>query len=187
MDTAITQFTVMEIGFLGTVTGEFGHSGHSLAFMLTFLNLILYNLCYVGMDMKVIVYFLLHKIADILVDTVSSRSHRCRAQLNLSLTFEHRVFHIKGNSSNKTVSDIRIVIVLAIKLFDGFGNMLLKGTLVSTPLGGMLTIDKRMELLPILICMSKSNLYILTFDMDDIIKAIYSHVIGKKVLQTMTT
>ena len=61
--------------------------------------------------------------------------------------------------------------------------MLLKSTLMCTPLSGMLPIDKRIILFAILSGVCKGNLYILIFKMDDGIQTGSRHIIIQQIHQ----
>ena len=119
------------------------------------------------MDVQKIVNILFDEVAHILVDTLASGIHRQRAQFYLRLALEHWFFHVDGYSRNNTVSDVTIFNVLAGKFLNSLCYMLLESALMSTSLRGVLTIDKRMILLSILIGMSERYLYILALNMDD--------------------
>ena len=175
----------MEISLLGTLTGQFGNTGHRLTLTLTLLDLILHHLSHILMDMQIVIHLLLDEVADILVDAHTIGSHRQRTQLNLCLTLEHRLFHIDGNRCHNTSTDVAIL-VLAEEIADGPGNMLLEGTLMSTALGRMLTIDEGIVFLTILIGMGKGNLDILAFQVDDGIKSVVGHAVVQQIFQSMT-
>ena len=64
--------------------------------------------------------------------------------------------------------------------------MLLQSTLVSTSLGGMLTVYKGIVFLAILIGMRESDFNVLPFQVDNIIQAFGSHVVFQQILQAMT-
>ena len=64
--------------------------------------------------------------------------------------------------------------------------MLLEGTLMGAALCGMLSVDKRVILLTILIRVGKGNLDILALQMDDRIEAIVGHAIVQQVFESMT-
>ena len=64
--------------------------------------------------------------------------------------------------------------------------MLLEGTLMSTALGGVLTIHEGIVLLAILIGMGKGDLDIFALHVDYLIETLVGHIIGQEILQTMT-
>ena len=137
------------------------------------------------MYMQEVVYLKLHKVANILVDALSTGSHLQRAELNLGLTLEHRFLNIYGYGSHKSVANVGELVVLAEELLYGAGYMLLEGTLMSTSLGGMLTIDKRVILLAILVGMGESYLYVLALDVDDRIERVGGHGVSQEVGKTI--
>src|SRR5574344_218854 len=63
--------------------------------------------------------------------------------------------------------------------------MLLEGTLVRTALSSMLAVHERIVLLSVLVGMGKSNLNVLTLQMDDGIEGIRSHAVFQQVLQAV--
>ncbi len=137
------------------------------------------------MDMQVVVDFLLDEIANILVDAHPARGHRQRAQLDLRLTLKDRFFHIDGYRSHDTSTNVAVLIFPEI-VTDGSSDMLLEGTLMGTTLRGVLTINKGIVLLAILIGMGKGNLDILTLQMDDGVKRLVGHTVFQQILQSMT-
>ena len=141
MNATITQFAVMEISLLGTLSGQFGNTSHRLTLALTIFDLILKHLCYILMDMQIVINLLLDKIAHIFINADTIGRHGSRAKLNLSLALENRLLYINRNCRYDTSTDITIL-VFAKKLFDGTGDMLFESTLMGTTLSGMLTIDE---------------------------------------------
>ena len=186
MDAAVTEFTVVKVGLLGALTCQLGHTSHRLALTLALLDLVFQDFSHILMDMKIVVHFLLQEIAHIFIDGFSTiRSHRRTSELDFRLTFKDRFLYIDGNSRHQSVADVAILI-LAVELLDGLGNMLLESTLMSTSLGSMLTIDEGIVFLAILIGMGKGYLNILTLHVDNIIETLIGHIVAQKVLQTMT-
>ena len=175
----------MEICLLGTLTGQFGNTSHRLTLTLTLLDLILHHLSHILMDMQIVIHLLLDEVADILIDAHTIGGHRQRAQLDLRLTLKHRLFHIDGNCSHNTSSDVTILI-FSKEIADGPGDMLLEGTLMGTALSGMLTIDEGIVFLTILIGMGEGNLDILAFQVDYRIKSVVGHTIVQQIFQSMT-
>ena len=140
----------MEIGFLGTLTSQFGNTSHGLTLTLTLLYLILNNLSHILVDVQVVIDFLLNEIAHVFIDTHTIRCHRQRTKFNLRLTLEHRLFHIDGNGSHNTSTDVAILIFPE-EIANCSSDMLLESTLMSSTLRGVLAIDEGIILLTILI------------------------------------
>ena len=174
----------MQVSFLGTLTSQFGDTSHRLALALTLLHLALYHFSYILMDMQVVVDLLLDEVAHIFINGLAVRSHLRRTQLDFRLTLEYRLLDIDGNSSNHTRSDVAIFI-FAEEFLDGLGNMLLEGALMSSALRGVLTVDKGIVLLAILVGVGESHLDVLALHVDDVVEAVIGHVVGKKILQTV--
>ena len=186
MNAAVAQLAVVEIGFLRTFTGEFGHSRHCLALALVLLNLLKHHLRDLGILVKIIVNLGLYEVSHILVDTYTAVGHhRERTKLNLGLALEHRLLHIDGYGSHNAVANVAILEVLVIELLDGLGDMLLEGTLMSTALGGMLTVDKRVILLAILVGMGEGNLDVLALEVDDRIETVTRHRVVEKIFESV--
>ncbi len=186
MDAAIAQLAVVKVRLLGTLTSQFGNASHRLALTLTLLDLVLQNLSHILVDMEIVIYFLLQKIAHILIDGFAPvRRHCGTSELNLRLTLKHRLLYVQCNGSHQSVSDVDILI-LAVELLDGSGDMLLEGTLMSTALGGVLAVYEGIVLLAILIGMGKGNLDVFALHVDNLVKTFIGHVIGQEILQTMT-
>jgi len=136
--------------------------------------------------MEIVIYFLLQEIAHILIDGFASvRRHCGTSELNLRLTLEHRLLYVQCNGSHQSVSDVAILI-LAVEFLDGSGNMLLEGTLMSTALGGVLTIHEGIVLLAILIGMGKGDLDVFALHVNNLIETFIGHIVGQQILQTMT-
>ena len=69
MDSAVTKLPIVEVGLLGSLTGQLRHTRHSLALTLALLDLCLQNVRTVLLvDMEVVVYILFDKVADIFID-----------------------------------------------------------------------------------------------------------------------
>ena len=156
----------MEVGLLSTFASQLGDTSHRLTITLALLDLILQHLCHIAVDMEIVIHLLLYEVTNIFIYADTLRRHHSRTQLNLRLTLEDRFLDIDGDSCNDTSTDIAILILIE-ELLDGSCDVLLKGTLMSTALSSMLSVDKRIILLTILISMSKGNLYVVTLKMDD--------------------
>ena len=175
----------MQVGLLGTVTGQLRHAGHCLALTLTLLDLVLNDFRHISMDVQVVIDLLLDEVADILVDAVAVGRHLRAAQLDLRLALEDGFLDVDGDGRHDTGTDVT-VLVLAEELLDGFGNVLLEGTLVGTALRGVLAVDERVVLLAILVGMGKGYLNVIALQVDDGVQRIVGHAVLEQVLQTMT-
>ncbi|MPM53060.1 hypothetical protein SDC9_99824 [bioreactor metagenome] len=75
MHSAIAQFTVMQIGFFGSFSCQFGYSGYCLAFFLGILNLLKHDFgCFV-IDVQEVIQLLFHEIADEFTNRRTIRTH----------------------------------------------------------------------------------------------------------------
>ena len=144
--------------------------------------------------MQVVVYLGLDEITHKLVDARSGRlvflrygrPHVVRSEFGLGLAFEHRFFHIESNGRYNPVSDIGEFLILVVEFLDGTSDVFLQGTLMRTPLGGVLTVHKRIVLFAILVGMRESDFNILALQVYDFIKSFGGHVVLQQVLQAMT-
>ena len=185
MDAAVAQLAVVQIGLLGTLASQLGNASHSLSLALALGYLLLHNLSHIGMDVQEVVYLKLDEVANILVDALAARRHLQRAELNLGLALKHRFFHVDGYGSHKAVAYVGELVVLAEELLYGARYVLLEGALVGAALGGVLSVDKRVILLAILVGMCKGYLYVLALDVYDGVKRVGGHGVGKEVGKTI--
>ena len=81
----------------------------------------------------------LYEVANKLIDGVAIGCHYRRTKLNLGLRFENRFLNINGDGGNHAISDVAIF-VFPEEFFDSLGYMLLKCTLMSTSLCGVLPV-----------------------------------------------
>ena len=174
----------MQISLLGTLTSQLGNASHRLAFTFRLLDLTLDDLSNILMDMQVIVDLLFDEVAYIFINGISIGSHLRRTQLDLRLTLEDGFLHIDGNGSNNTRTNVTIL-VLAKELLDGLGNMLLESTLMGTALCGVLTVDKAVVLLTVLVGMGKGYLDVVTLQMDNGVEGVIGHAVFQQVLQAV--
>ena len=63
------------------------------------------------------------------------------------------------------------------------GNVFLQGSLVCAALGGVLPVDKGVVLFAVLVGVCEGNLDVLSFQVDDVVKAFAGHVVFQQVLQ----
>ena len=68
VDAAVAQLTVVQVGFLGTLTGYLRDAGNGLAFFFGFLDFLQQDFGHIGMLVEVVVYLLFYEIAHKLVD-----------------------------------------------------------------------------------------------------------------------
>ena len=142
VDAAITQLPVVQVGFLGAFTCQFGHSGNGFAFFFRILYLLQHDFGYIGMFVEEIVYLLFYEVTHELIYCDASRRHIGRAEFDFGLAFKHRFFHVDSNGGYQSVTDVSIVLILVIELFDGAGDVFFESTLMGTSLSGMLTVYK---------------------------------------------
>ena len=139
------------------------------------------------MDVQVVVYFALNEVAHVFVNAFSARTHCERAQLNLSLAFEHRLLHVDGNCCHHAVANVYVLVVFGEKVFNGFGDVFLKGTLVRTTLRGMLSVNERIILFAVLVGVGKGNFNVFALNVDDGVEPIVGHAVVQQVGQAIAT
>ena len=182
----VTQLTIVQVGLLAHLASLLGHTSHLLADTLTLLHLRENHLSHVSILVQEIIHLLLDEIPHKLVDAHPTlRRSRQRAQFHLSLTLKQRLLDIDTDSSHQTIANIPILIVLARIVLDDLSDILLERSLMRTTQRRMLTIDKRIVLLTILLRMRKRNLDILTRQMTNRVESIVVHTIIQEVRQTV--
>ena len=138
------------------------------------------------MDVQIVIDLLLDEVADVFIDAHTAiGGHRERTEFDLGLTLEHGFLDVDGNGGYDTCTNVA-VLVFAVELLDGTGNMLFKRTLVGTTLSGVLTVNKRVILLAILIGMGESYLDIFALKMHNRIECIAGHAVFQQVFKSMT-
>ena len=188
MNSAIAEFPIMQISLLCTLTSQLGYASHSLTFVFTLSNFILKHVGHIFfMNVQKVINLALNKVTNILVYGFTAWLHQRRTELNLGLRLKDWLFNVNGYSRNDTISNICKFVVFVEKLLNCTRNMLFKSTLMRSALRSMLTIHKAMVLFTILIGMSEGNLDIFSFDMNDRIKWVNSHVVNQQILQTIAT
>ena len=186
MDAAIGQFAVVKVGFLGTLTGLLGYAGYLLALFLGFKDLFEYHVGYLRLLVKQVIDLFLYEISHKLIERYTAvGTHGGGTQLNLGLTLKHRFLNIHCNGSHYAVTHVARFKLLAVKLLDGTGNMLLECALVSSALRCILTVHKRVVLLTVLVCMGKGNLNIRSLKMNYGIQALGTHALTQQVFQSV--
>ena len=185
MNAAVAQLAVVQVGFLGTLACQLRHACHGLALLLALADFLQHHVGHVGVLVQVVVYLLLDEVAHILVHRDAVGAHGERSELDLRLAFEHRFLHVHRDGGHQAVADVSEFKVFSAVFLDGSGDVLLESTLVSAALRGMLTVDERVVLLAVLVGVRESNLYVLTFQVDDGIDALGGHLVVEQILQSV--
>ncbi len=175
----------MQVRFLCTLTGQFGNPCDGFAFFFRFLNFLLYYFGYIRVLVQKVIHFLFDEITYILVDGHSAGKHIGRTQFGLGLALEDRFFHIDGNGSNQSVTDIGIIHVFVEEFLDSTGDVFLESTLMRTSLRGVLTVDKGVIFFSVLSGMSEGYFDVFPFQVDNRVKSGCRHVVVQKVYQTI--
>ena len=135
--------------------------------------------------MQIIVHFLLDEVANVFVYAYTFRTHSERSELNLCLTFKHRLLNVYGNGGHKTISYITIFKVFAREFLYSACNMFLERALMSTSLGCMLSVNERVIFLTILIGVCECYLDILPLEMYYRVDTIVSHIIIEQIFKSV--
>ena len=184
---AVAQLPVVQVCLLCTFPCEFSDSGHSLSFLFALLYLLQHHVGHFLVFVQEVVHFGFYEVAHVFVYAhTTSRGHGERTELNLRLTFKHRFLHVDGDGRHETVTNVGVFEVFAEEFLYCLGNMLLERTLVSTALCGVLSVDKRMIFLAILVGMGECNLDVLSLEMDDGIESVARHGVVEQVLESVS-
>ena len=186
VNTAVAQFAVVQVCLFCTFTGKFGYTCNGFTLFLGFLDLLLYRFGYIRILVQEVVHFLFDKVAYIFIDCHSAGNHIGRTQLRFRLTLKDRFFHIDGNGSNQSVTNVGIVHILVEELLDSTGDVFLESTLMRTSLGGMLTVDEGVIFFSVLSGMREGDFDVFPFQVDDRVKSRCRHIVVQKVYQTIT-
>ena len=185
MHTAVAQFAVVQVGFLGTFTCQLRHARHRLAFPFGLLDFVFKYVCEVFLVyMEIIVDVCLDEITHVLVDGFAVGCHLGRTELDLRLRLEDRFLDVHGDSRHQSVADVAIL-VFAEELLDCPRDMLFEGRLVRAALRSMLTVHERIILLTVLVGVCEGYFNILSFHVDDGIQRVDGHVVRQEILQSM--
>ena len=167
---AVTQLLIVQARLLSTLTRQLGHATHRFALTLVGLDRLEHHLGDLGVHVEVVVELLLEEVADKLLYRHAPqwfmlkhwvlRHHLFGAQLDLRLTLELRLDDANADCCCHARANVPILKALARKLLDDTSHLLAKGCQVGTSLCGVLTIDKAVKLLSVLLNVCDSDLYV---------------------------
>ncbi len=177
MDAAVTQFFVMQIGFLCPFARQFGNAGNRFTLFFRVEDFLLQDVGSFGTLVQVIIEFLLQEIVNILADRNAVRRHLFRAQLRFCLRLEYRLFHFNTDACHHAVADVGIFEIPVVVLFDDTGCRFAEGRQVRPPLRGVLPVYKRVIFFAILIGVRNRDFYIFTGKVDDGIEQVGSEIL----------
>jgi len=161
------------------------HARHRLAVALAVLDFFQYHLAHLLVAVQVVVELALDEVAHKLGHRGPVGTYVTRAQLHLGLRLEYRLLHAYGDGGDHTVADVAVLEVAPEVLLERAAHRLLEGCQVCAPLGGMLTVDKRVVLLAILVGVSNRHLDVIALEMDYRIERVHGHVLLQQVYQTV--
>ena len=166
MHLAVAQLAVVQSHFLGTLAGLLGHSGNCLALLLRLLNLAKHHFGNVWLAVQEVVKLLLYEVVDEFIYRRSAFPHHRASELYLRLRLEDWFYHLYADGRHYAVANVGILKILCKELLDSARKSLAECRLVSSALGGVLTVDKRVELLAILCRVCDYQLYVLVLEVD---------------------
>ncbi len=185
---AVAQFAVVQVSFFGSFASQFGHACYGLAVALVLFDFLFNNFGNVQVFVEKVIHLRFHEVAHELVHADASVGfHGEGAELDFGLRFKLWFLHIDGDGSDDAGADIAVLVVLAVELLDGAGNVLLESTLVCASLDGVLPVDKGVVFLAILLVgVRKCNLYVIAFQVDDVVERAGVHRVFQQVLQSVS-
>ena len=187
VDAAVAQLAVVHVDFLGTLTGYLRDAGYLLAFLLGAQYLVEHDVGRLGRLMEEVVHFGLDEVADELVEARASVGrHRGRAELHLCLALEDGLLYVDGDGGNQSVADVGELHVLVVKLLDGSGDVFLEGALVRATLRGVLSVDKGVVLLAVLVGMGEGYLDVVGLQVHDGIEGRGRHPVVEQVDESVS-
>ena len=101
------------------------------------------------------------------------------------MRFENRFHHFEANGSHHTRANVAIFEVFIEKLLDGAAHGFAESRLVSAALSGVLTVDKRIVFLAILVGVSDNHLYLVVLKMDRRVERVVAHIFLYEVAETI--
>ena len=136
--------------------------------------------------MQVVVDLLLHEVTDKLVYADSAfGGDGLGAQLDFGLALEHGFLDVNADGGYNAVADVHILISLAAELLDDLGDVFLEGCLMGASQGGVLSVDKGVVLLSVLVAVGEGYLYVLALQVDDVVERVAGHAVGQQVAQSV--
>ena len=196
VNAAVAQLTVVQVGLLGTLAGQFRNAGNGLALRFAFLYLLADHFCHVEVLVEEVVHVFFDKVAHKLIHAharegegiavaVLVGSHGERAEFDFRLALKHRLYHAHGNRRHEAVAHVLHVEVLVEIFLDGAGNVLLERALVRAALRGVLPVYERVVFLAILRRVGEGNVYALAFEVHDGVKPGGGHIVGEQVFEAV--
>ena len=146
--------------------------------------------------MQKIVNFLLYEITHKLVHTHTAQlvrvavavlvgRHIGRAEFYLGLTLERRLNDVDGDGCHNAAANVREFKILLIKILYCARKMLTQSTLVRSALRGVLTIDKRIIILAVLVDMGEGDFNVVAFQVDNRIERLFAVALLQQIEQAV--
>src|SRR5690606_21696318 len=127
------------------------------------------GLCRSRIFMQIVIQRLLYEIVDERTYGWTVRSDVLRTEFCFRLRLEYRLLHFNGNGANNGGAYIGCIKFFFIKFAYGLNDRFTESRLVCTTLCGMLSIDKRIVFLAILLSMGQRYFNILSLQVDNTI------------------
>ena len=167
VDTAITQFLVMQIGFLGPFACQLGNTGNGLAFFFRFQYLTEQGFRSIGVLVQVVIQLFLDEVADKFSDCRAFGTYIFGTQLGFCLALEHRLFYLDADGGNDTRTDVRIFEVLVVILFNDTSQCFTKSGKMCSSLCRVLTVHERVIFFAVLVAMGDNHLDVFSVQVND--------------------
>ena len=186
MNAAVKQFLVVYAYLFGLFTGFFRDDRQRLSLALVGEGLLQYYVGSIFLAVQIIVKLFLDEIAHIFGHGRAFRPHVARVKLRFGLRLKHRLLHFHRHSRLDAAANIAVFkIGLAQEILYRSRNGLLERREVRTPQRRVLSVDKRVIFLAILVGMGNSNLYVLSLQMDYGIERFGRKIVAKKIEQSV--
>ena len=198
MYAAVAEFSVVQVGFLGTFACKFGDTGDGFAFFLAFLNFLFDDFRDVGISVEVVIHVFFDEVSDELVHTDSGERegfafhvfvgrHGERTEFDFCLAFEEGFDDSDGDGGNESVSHVLYVIVFPEELLDGSGDVFLERALVGAALGRVLTVHEGVVFFTVLGSMGEGDVDVVSAEVNDGIESGSGHVVVEEVFEPIAT
>ena len=185
VDAAVAEFAVVQADLLGALAGGFLDAGNLLAFLLVGLDLCLQHADGLRVFVQVVVQVALQDVEDVglqegaVVGAVGVVGRKMGgAKFGLGLCLKHRLLNPHTQGANQALADVSRFVFLLVELAHHTGITLAESGLVCAAFGGVLSVDKGIEVVARLpIHMGESGFKVAVLDVDDGVEAFAFHIV----------
>ena len=185
MHAAVAKFFVVERHLFGAFASLLGDTGNGFTLFFALLNLLQHGFGHLRLLVQEVVEFFFDEVVDEFVDRRAVLIHQRASEFYFGLRFENRFHHFKANGSHHTRANVAIFEVFIEKLLDGAAHSFAESRLVSAALSGVLTVDKRIVFLAILVGVSDNHLYLVVLKMDRRVERVVAHIFLYEVAEAI--